>query len=206
MIRHSRSQKSYKVISCSCNVGGRQAGIQRCRSEATHIGPLTSFHQSSLPSRCFKGFILSAAAFCLTGVVFAALLGVTLESKDLIALCTLDPICAICLRVVHDSTVGSVIWEAVETNLHHFAWFSFWIIAGCKHTIKMFLCLPKVVEYNIVTEFWGSHTLCCYFSTYVKYPVVISPKSYWYYESMPLLMMQFRLHKMLERLQTMQTA
>lgn len=35
VIRLSRSQKSHEVVLCSCNVGARQAGIQRSRSRAT---------------------------------------------------------------------------------------------------------------------------------------------------------------------------
>jgi len=36
VIRLTGSQKSHGVVLCSCNVGARQAGIQRSRSRATH--------------------------------------------------------------------------------------------------------------------------------------------------------------------------
>lgn len=73
--------------------------------------------------------------------------------------------------------------EAEETN-RHIAWFSFSIMTGCKQVIKMFLCLPKVVENNEVTEFRKNQTLCCgcNFSTLREVLIVIIPKSACYFK------------------------
>lgn len=73
-IRPSRSQPSHKVVLCSCNVGLRPAGIQRCRSEATQQpADFLSPGQTEFTAPHMSGFVLSAVTFCLTGVGFSLL-------------------------------------------------------------------------------------------------------------------------------------
>lgn len=74
VIRTSWSQKSHKVVLCSCNVGFRQAGIQCNRSEATQQPTdFLSVGQTEV-SRCWLSWlVLSAAAFKHTGVGFSLL-------------------------------------------------------------------------------------------------------------------------------------